>query len=145
VACFACDGVGPGGVICETEHWRVDHTIGPLGVGTLIVKPRRHVVHVGELTDAESAELGPLLQRTSAVVGELTAAEQVYVCLWSHMNAEPVHIHFVVQPATRAAMDAHDAYGPRLQLALFDEGRPRDAAAAEAFAAAARRRFVTKT
>ena len=48
--------VGPGGVIAETEHWIVDHTFGSLGLGTLIVKPERAVLHVGDLTGAEAAE-----------------------------------------------------------------------------------------
>ena len=37
----------------------VEHCIGPLGVGTLIVKPKRHVVHVADLTEPEVAEMGP--------------------------------------------------------------------------------------
>jgi ATP adenylyltransferase len=49
--CLACDLYGgrvdlPGGVIHDSSRWVVEHTVGPLGVGTLIVKPRRHVVHV---------------------------------------------------------------------------------------------------
>jgi diadenosine tetraphosphate (Ap4A) HIT family hydrolase len=51
----------------------VEHCVGPLGVGTLVVKPKRHVVHVANLDDREAAELGPLLRRTSTVVAELTA------------------------------------------------------------------------
>lgn len=27
--------------IHETTHWLVEHCVGPLGLGTLIVKPRR--------------------------------------------------------------------------------------------------------
>jgi hypothetical protein len=52
--CSACDsiaaGSAPGGCIHETAGWYVDHCVGPLGVGTLIVKPKRHVVHVADLT-----------------------------------------------------------------------------------------------
>lgn len=63
MSCLACDADPPGGSIAETEHWVVQHTVGSLGVGTLIVKPRRHVLHLGELTPEEAEELGPLLQR----------------------------------------------------------------------------------
>ena len=103
-------------------QWVVEHCVGPLGVGTLIVKPARHVVHMAELTDRESAELGPLLQRTSAAITEVVRPEQVYVCLWSHQDARPGHLHFVVQPAMRAEMDRFGAHGPRLQMAMFTAG-----------------------
>ena len=128
----------PGGVIQETERWIVEHCVGPLGVGALIVKPRRHVVHVWDLEEAEAAELGPILHRAASLVGELVRPEQVYLCLWSHAGAKPVHIHFVVQPATREAMDAHGAYGPNLQTAMFAAGEQPDPAAVEAFCERAR-------
>ena len=124
----------PGGIILDTGRWLVEHCVGPLGVGTLIVKPRRHVLHVWKLEEAEARELGPLLQRTSAAVAELVSPEQVYVCLWSHAGGKPVHIHFVVQPVTRADMDSLGAYGPGLQLAMFERGEQPDPAAVEAFA-----------
>lgn len=144
--CFACATAegraeAPGGVIAQTDHWLVDHCIGPLGVGTLIVKPKRHIVHVADLHTAEAAELGPLLQRTSEVVTELTRPEQVYVTLWSHMGAVPVHIHFVVQPVTRALMDETGLHGSRLQVAMFDRGEPPQADDASSFAARARGLF----
>jgi diadenosine tetraphosphate (Ap4A) HIT family hydrolase len=143
VSCLACDTVGPGGVIAETTGWVVDHCIGPLGVGTLIVKPRRHVLHVADLDVAEAVELGPLLRRVAAVVTELASPEQVYVCLWSHADGEPGHIHFVVQPVVRALMTETGSHGPRLQVAMFDRGERPDEAAAAAFAAAAREHLVT--
>ncbi len=123
--CLACDLAEgrlplPGGVIHETANWFVEHTVGPLSVGTLILKPKRHVTRVSELTDDEAAELGPLLLRSASVVDELVGPEQVYTCLWSHAGGTPVHIHYVVQPATRELMDRHDAYGPNLQVAMFD-------------------------
>jgi diadenosine tetraphosphate (Ap4A) HIT family hydrolase len=135
--CLACDLAAgrldlPGGVIAETDHWLVEHTVGPLTLGTLIVKPRRHVVHVWELEEAEARELGPLLRRAAAATAELTAPDQVYVCLWSHMGGRPVHIHFVVQPVTRAVMDETGLYGLALQMALFSaaESAPPDEIAA---------------
>jgi diadenosine tetraphosphate (Ap4A) HIT family hydrolase len=108
----------------------VEHCVGPLGVGTLIVKPNRHVLAVGDLRPEEQAELGPLLAHVSRVVRELTAATQVYVCLWSH---GPVHIHFVVQPELDRLL-----HGPAQQAAQFALGRKPDVAQVEAFAARAR-------
>jgi diadenosine tetraphosphate (Ap4A) HIT family hydrolase len=144
--CFACDLTAgridlPGGTIHATERWVVEHVVGPLGVGSLIVKPIRHVVHVADLTAEESAELGPLLQRVSAIVTELVAPDQVYVCLWSHMGGAPVHIHFVVQPVTHALMDELGVHGPRLQVALFERGDEPRRDEIEAFARSARSLF----
>lgn len=130
--CFACDLLSgaeplPGGRIAETRHWVVEHCVGPLGLGTAIVKPFRHVVHVSDLTDEEAAELGPLLVRVSGAVERYAGAEQVYVTLWSHMGGVPVHIHFVVQPVTTELKEAHGGIvGPRLQLAMFDGAEPLD-------------------
>ena len=102
--CYACrltDGTEPlpGGRIYATKSWVVEHCTGPLGVGTLIVKPFRHCLHVGDLTAEEAQEIGPLLQWVSQAVRAVTQADQVYVCSWSHVGWQPVHIHFVVQPA----------------------------------------------
>jgi diadenosine tetraphosphate (Ap4A) HIT family hydrolase len=146
VGCLACDLARgrrplPGGVIHESDHWYVEHCIGPLGVGTLLVKPRRHVTRVSELSDGEAAELGPLLQRAAAVVDELVSPEQVYVCLWSHAGGQPVHIHYVVQPATTSLLTRHRAHGPRLQAAMFDEDQPPPPEEVEQFARRARSRF----
>jgi diadenosine tetraphosphate (Ap4A) HIT family hydrolase len=131
--CLACDLAEgrlelPGGVILETDSWLVEHCVGPLGVGTLIAKPKRHIVYVSELDESESSELGPLLQRVAATVQELTEADQVYVGLWSHAGGRPVHIHFVVQPVTRSLMDEIGDFGPHLTAAMFDRGEqpPRD-------------------
>ncbi len=144
--CLACDLADgrvplPGGLISESSRWLVEHCVGPLGVGTLIVKPKRHVTHVWELDAEEAAELGPLLQRASAVVAELTSPDQVYVCLWSHHGGVPVHIHFVVQPVTkdqRASLGA----GPYLQAAMFDAGELPPADRVETFAERARAEFA---
>jgi len=125
--CLACDLAEgrrplPGGRVLTEGGWIVEHCVGPLGVGTLVVKPERHVVRVSELSENEAQGLGSLLRRVAAAVDELTSADQVYVCLWSHAGGEPVHIHFVVQPVTREAMTAHEAHGPALQLAMFASG-----------------------
>ncbi|MFF1513118.1 HIT family protein [Streptomyces sp. NPDC058305] len=125
--CLACDLMTgdtplPGGTVLRTDAWVVEHCVGPFGLGTVVVKPTRHVLHVAELTAAESAELGPLLQRVSAAVTTVMDPEQVYVCLWSHVGGAPGHIHFVVQPVTRANMERFDTYGPALQLAMGETG-----------------------
>ena len=97
-----------------------EHCVGPLGVGTLIVKPKRHVLHVADLDENEAAELGPLLRRVAAAVTEAFDPEQVYLCLWSHAEGVPGHIHWVVQPV-EASTDPSQR-GPDLQAAMFDRG-----------------------
>ncbi len=117
----------PGGLIHERSGWLVEHCVGPLGLGALIVKPQRHITAVGDLTDTEAEALGPVIRDASQVASQLVAAEQTYNCLWSHAGGEPVHIHYVIQPVTREQMELHQAHGPRLQTAMFAAGdRPDD-------------------
>lgn len=144
--CLACDLTAgevplPGGLIFETIGWRVEHCVGPLGVGTLVVKPKRHVLHLADLTDGEALEMGPLLRTSATAVGELTEATQVYVCLWSH---GPVHIHYVVQPALPDTIAEFGVYGPRMQAAMFARGGAVDAEGAAAFAERARTWFALR-
>jgi diadenosine tetraphosphate (Ap4A) HIT family hydrolase len=146
IGCLACDLADgrlplPGGLIQETAHWRVEHCVGPLGVGTLLVKPKRHVTRVSQLSDDEASELGPLLKRSAAVVDELVEPEQVYTCLWSHAGRVPVHIHYVVQPVTRELMTRFDDVGPMLQVAMFNVNEAPPEPEVAAFAEQARGAF----
>ena len=143
MACELSDGRRrlPGGLIHRTTHWLVEHAVGGLGIGTLIVKPERHVLHVGDLTDDEAAELGPLIRDASRVAAELVDADQVYNCLWSHAGHTPVHIHYVVQPVTKTQMAQFDRVGPSLQVAMLDADRPPRDHEVEAIAARARVAF----
>lgn len=141
--CYACrliEGDEPlsGGRVCATAHWVVEHCTGPLGVGTLIVKPWRHCLHLGDLTPAEAHELGPLLQQVSQVVQRLTQADQVYVCLWCHAKWQPVHLHFVVQPAWNSWREAYARPGPSVQAAMFETGFAPSSSEIEAFCHQAR-------
>jgi len=144
--CLACDLASgrqhlPGGRIHESQFWIVEHCVGPLGVGTLLLKPKRHVTRLAELTDRENVELGPLLAQTARVVDSLTVADQVYACLWSHAGAVPVHIHFVVQPVTRELIAEHGVHGPYLQTMMFDRASPPPLEEVESFASRARAVF----
>lgn len=146
-SCLACElarGVRPlpGGLIHATSAWRVEHSVGPLGLGTLIVKPIRHVTAVADLTEAEVAELGPLLKQASAVAEQLVqGVDQVYNCLWSHASRRRGHIHYVVQPVTAEQVSVFDAVGPALQRAMFDRDETPDERAVEEVAERARGLF----
>ena len=108
----------PGGRIHKSAYWVVEHCIGPLGVGTLILKPIRHILHVADLTIEEAAELGPLLRKFTRLIEEILDPDQIYVCLWSHMNWEPQHIHFVLQPIANELQDKFEQGGPSLQAEM---------------------------
>jgi diadenosine tetraphosphate (Ap4A) HIT family hydrolase len=146
VACALAAGRTPlpGGRIHRTDFWLVEHCVGPLGLGTLIVKPERHVTAVADLWPGEAAELGPLLHQASRVASQLIDAQQVYNCLWSHTGGVPVHIHYVVQPVTRQQMTSYgsNGYGPGLQEAMFQAGIIPDASDIAAVADQARRLFA---
>lgn len=144
--CLGCDLAAgrrplPGGLIHRTQWWLVEHCVGPLGLGTLIVKPERHVTAVADLSPGEAAELGPLLRRASRVASQLVPAEQVYNCLWSHAGGIPGHIHYVIQPVTRQQMTVHERYGPGLQVAMSAAGVTPDPEQVAALADEARRLF----
>jgi diadenosine tetraphosphate (Ap4A) HIT family hydrolase len=144
--CYACrltagEEALPGGRIFATRTWVVEHCTGALGVGALIVKPFRHCLHLWDLSADEAAELGPLLQQVSSAVCDLTAADQVYACLWSHAEWMPVHIHFVVQPAWNRLRERSPFPGPSVQEAMFLAAEPLDVAAVEQFCQRARERL----
>jgi diadenosine tetraphosphate (Ap4A) HIT family hydrolase len=100
MSCLACDVLEgriqpPGGVIHESEHWVVDHSISPVRLkGWLVAKPRRHVEDFGDLTPEEAASFGPLTRSATAAVRDALGTERVYVCSfgeeWRH-----VHVHIV--------------------------------------------------
>ena len=141
--CVACQLTAgerepPGGRIFQTYHWVVEHGIGTLGVGTLILKPFRHIVALADMSDAEAAELGPLLRRATSILEALTGPDQVYACLWSHADWTPGHIHFVLEPASNALRSRYPGPGPALQMAMFTEGQALDPHAVQAFCERAR-------
>ena len=120
--CLACDLTAgrqplPGGMIHEADGSRIEHCVGPLGVGTLLLKPIRHVTRVAELTDSEAAAQGRLIHRCCAVIETLLSPAQTYVCLWSHAGGQPVHIHYVIQPVNDTQI-ADGVLGPHLQARM---------------------------
>ena len=147
--CIACDLAQgrrplPGGLIHNAGGWLVEHCAGPLGLGTLIVKPERHVTAVADLTEDEATQLGPLLRRASEVAAKLAGADQVYNCLWSHAGGIPGHIHYVIQPVTRQQVSQLGVHGPNLQVAMFAAGELPDAEQVELIAERARRLFADR-
>lgn len=146
--CLGCDLLSgatdaPGGFVYETDRWVVNHCVGPLGLGTLVVAPRRHVVRVSDLDRQEVEELGQVLHRSASVLDDLLSPTQVYVCLWSHGETGPKHLHWVVQPVSEAVVRRHGGKrSEALQLAMFQaEEYPPDVEVV-AFCVAARVAFA---
>jgi diadenosine tetraphosphate (Ap4A) HIT family hydrolase len=97
IACAINNGnlVPPGGPIYIDELWQADHELTPLLPGYVILKPRRHVHELADLSDAESATLGPVMRRLLAAMRSVLAPQRIYVVSF----AETVHhLHFHLIP-----------------------------------------------
>jgi ATP adenylyltransferase len=146
--CLGCDIVAgrcdvPGGIVHRTERWIVNHAVGRLNLGTLIVAPRDHIVAMADLDDDAAAELGPLLRATARVVEVICEPEQTYVCVWSHGRTERRHLHILVQPATAALVAQYGGLrSEQLQVKIMTTHEPPAPAEVERFCAEARRRFA---
>jgi ATP adenylyltransferase len=145
--CLGCDLLAgrrplPGGVVHESASWVVNHAVGPMNLGTLIVGPREHITAVADLDDNAAAELGPLLRATARVVGELCRPEQTYVCLWSHGAGTRKHLHFAVQPVTAALVAQYGGLrAEQLQAQMMTSGGEPGTADVERFCEQARQLF----
>jgi ATP adenylyltransferase len=148
VGCLGCDIVTgrvavPGGILHQTTRWIVNHAVGQLNLGTLIVAPRDHVVAVAELDDIAAAELGPLLRDAARIAEALCQPEQTYVCVWSHGRTERRHLHILVQPATTAVVGQYGGLrSEQLQARMLKTAEPLQADEVERFCLEARQRFA---
>jgi diadenosine tetraphosphate (Ap4A) HIT family hydrolase len=98
MACEVLEGrlEAPGGTILREGGWVLHHSVSPCVLrGWLILKPERHVEHVAELTDEESAALGPLIQKASRALMAALGAERVYVM---SMGEVVRHVHIYLVP-----------------------------------------------
>ena len=147
MGCPGCDFLAgrrelPGGVVYETVSWVVNHVVGPMNLGTLIVGPREHVVALADIDDGAAAELGPLLRDTARVVEELCRPEQTYSCLWSHGPGARKHLHFAVQPVTAAMVARYDGLrSEQLQARMLAGGNEPSIRDVERFCGQARELF----
>jgi ATP adenylyltransferase len=145
--CLSCDLIAgvrplPGGIVAETKRWVVNHCLGPLGIGSLVAVPKRHVVYVADLEDEEANELGPLLRRIASILTALTTPEQVYVCLWSHGTSEAKHLHWIIQPVSTETVQRYSGLrSEALQAAMLAAGEYPEESAIEEFCAQARLAF----
>ena len=104
--CGTCRGVrreldAPGPVVYEDRLWHLDHMTRPIAMaGWLVLKPKRHVESIADLTPGESRTLGPLLARTASALQRATGTQKVYVGLFAEARDFP-HIHFHLIPRPR--------------------------------------------
>ena len=146
--CLGCEILAghlevPGGIVHQTSRWIVNHTVGRLNLGTLVVVPRDHVVAIADLDDESAAELGPLLRSAARVVEAICRPEQTYVCVWSHGRTERRHLHILVQPVTTALVAQYGGLrSEQLQARVMATGEPPDPADVEQLCAEARQRFA---
>jgi diadenosine tetraphosphate (Ap4A) HIT family hydrolase len=90
------DAPRPVGYIVEGEHFLVEHApLKSSSAGTLIVEARRHLLDFGEMTPAESAELGSVLHRLVPAVKAATGVERVYFLALMERAA---HFHLWLVP-----------------------------------------------
>jgi diadenosine tetraphosphate (Ap4A) HIT family hydrolase len=85
----------PGGYVVEND-FLVEHApLQESSAGTVIVEARRHLLDFGDMTPAESAELGPLLHRLIPAIKAATGVERVYYL--AVMERAP-HFHLWLVP-----------------------------------------------
>ncbi|WP_426506330.1 HIT family protein [Dactylosporangium sp. McL0621] len=95
--------------IGDDEHWRVAHAFDTGLEGWLVLVPRRHVLTIAELTDAEAAGLGAWQVRLSRALHAVTGCTKTYVAQFAEAPGFG-HVHFHVVP--RAADLPPDVRGP---------------------------------
>ncbi len=83
--------------IYQTPYWDVAHCFDTALPGWLVLVARRHIAAVDELTDAEAAEMGILIRRTSAALREITGCIKTYVIQFAESPDHP-HVHFHIIP-----------------------------------------------
>jgi diadenosine tetraphosphate (Ap4A) HIT family hydrolase len=141
--CSICEQVAgrvaaPGGPIHDDGLWLVSHHTGPhTDPGELIVQLRRHCESLGELTTAEAAALGPVLQAAVGAIERVVRPERTYVATYGERVR---HVHFFLLPRTRALPAGHvvsDLYR-KARMWLRRTGLARNPTAEERAQAAAR-------
>lgn len=107
----------PGGVISDEGLWHISHQVSPaLLAGFLIVQPKRHVEHLGELTTEEAQQMGVTLGKAAAGLAQVLSPEKVYVCSFGDLVS---HLHFYLIPRS----DDMSSGAPPLLFSDLGSGR----------------------
>ncbi|HXL92545.1 MAG TPA: hypothetical protein VN969_26725 [Streptosporangiaceae bacterium] len=90
------DAPRPGGYIVECEHFVAEHApLQESSAGTVILEARRHLLDFAEMTPAELAELGPILNKLVPAIKAATGVQRVYYL--AVMEHSP-HFHLWLVP-----------------------------------------------
>jgi diadenosine tetraphosphate (Ap4A) HIT family hydrolase len=101
----------PWDLIVRTPTWDIVHAFGTSVEGWLVLVLRRHLTALADLSEAEAAELGPLIRSTSIALREVVACEKTYVVQFAEHEQHPhVHVHVIA----RMPDQPDDAQGPRI-------------------------------
>lgn len=107
-ACTTCELVArrdrgeapPWDLIHRTELWDVAHAFGTEVEGWLVLVLRRHAAAVADMTEAEAAELGPLIKQVSAALHTALGCPKTYVIqLAESPDHRHVHWHVIARHA----------------------------------------------
>lgn len=106
--CVSCRTVAgeilpPGGILFEGEYWIFflrDKPLLVVGQGFIVLK--RHCENMRDLTMAEAAELGAVIQTVSGVLTEVIGAEKVHFGLYAE-DVKHLHLHVTPRTATLPA------------------------------------------
>lgn len=87
----------PGGVIVENDYWHATHIGEPAALvrGMVVMRAKRHVVHLAELTESELIAAAALLSLISKGINSALAPERIY-CMFFGENTP--HAHFSLIP-----------------------------------------------
>ena len=101
--------------IFRTQYWDLVHSYNTSLPGWLVLVARRHLAAIDEMSAAESAELGVLLQQVSASLKQVTGCQKTYVMQFAEHPQHP-HVHFHVVPRLNKQPETHR--GPRVMKYL---------------------------
>lgn len=99
--------------ILRTDYWDVVHNYQTTLPGWLVLVTRRHIATLAEMTPEESAELGPLIQKTSAALTQITDCAKTYAIQFAEHPEHP-HVHFHIIPRM------HDIPADRKSTNIFN-------------------------
>lgn len=93
----------------RTDGWSVCIAAGFEAPGWFFLELRRHAEGPMAMSDAEAAEMGPLVRRLTNAIQSATGAERVYVMAFGELFP---HFHLLLAP--RMTGDPPEVRGPGL-------------------------------
>lgn len=96
-------------LIWQDAIWLLRHHPAPAPLaGWLLLDSRRHLGGPADFEAAEAAAFGPVLQRASALVRQLSGCERVYAIAFGE-GARHLHLHLIPRHAPDPATEAWKA------------------------------------